>query len=449
MRRAIVCVLLAAAGCNPPVREGKPAAPAASAPVKIVAAKPVRQAMKRIVDQPGSIQPFDETELFARVGGYVGRIHADIGKKVRGPRYDEKGDEKEPGEILAEIAVPELEQEWRQKTALVAQAQAEAEQAKKTEASAEANVALHEAKVHEAKAGIAKATALVDRWESEAKRTAKLAGSGVLDSQTAEETQNQRRAAVAALEEARARVVAAEAASRKAAADRDRAFADTKTAEAHVAVAAADAKRVEALWNFRYVRAPFDGVVTRRRVSTGHYLQPSQGKGEGLFVVACLDPVRLVFQVPETSAGWVAEGSDVGITIQASQGLHLNGKVSRTSWTLDPGSRTLRAEIDMKNPEGRLRPGMYLYAHVAADLPKEWTLPAAAVAKAGDEHFCFLIEGGKAVRTPLQVGAANGEWTQVPRRRGPDAAWVEWTGSESVAAKAAGLIDGQSVTIEP
>ncbi|MFO0866297.1 MAG: efflux RND transporter periplasmic adaptor subunit [Gemmataceae bacterium] len=351
--------------------------------------------------------------------------------------------------MLAEIDVPELEQEFQQKRALVAQSKAEAAQATQALAAADANIGALKAKENEAKAGVGRATALVDRWLSESKRTADLAKTGVLDTQAAEETRNQYRSAEASLDEAKARVVAAEASVRKAVADRNRAAADVTTAEARIAVAEADARRVEVLYRYRFVRAPFDGIVTRRRVNTGHYLAPAQGKGEGLFVVAKLDPVRLVFNVPEASSGWIAEGSEVEITVQAARGLHLTGKVNRTSWSLDPGSRTLRAEIDMPNGQGQLRPGMYLYAHIAADLPKEWTLPVGSVVKQGEEYVCFILDGDKARRTVVEIGHTYQGHVECPRRRETTGAWVAWAGGERVASKAAGLADGQTVTIEP
>jgi len=443
--------MLTAAGCrwstDPP--KGKDAA-AAPAPVpKVAATPPVQKSLRKVVDQPGSILPYEQTELFAKVGGYVSKLHADIGKKVRGPKYDPRGEETEPGEVLAEIEVPELEQERNQKVAIVAQTKAEADQARRALASAEANIGELEAKAMEAKAGIGRANALIERWESESKRTATLAKTGVLDAQAAEETRNQYRSAQASLEEVKARVTASEASVRKAMADRDRATADVKTAEARIRVAEADSGRVEALYRYRFVRAPFDGVVTRRRVDTGHYLAAGQGKGEGLFVVARLDPVRLVFTVPEASAGWVANGSKVDISVQAARGLHLSGKVDRTSWSLDPGSRTLRAEIDMPNAEDQLRPGMYLYAHIAADLPKGWTLPTAAIAKQGEEYVCFLIDGDKVRRTIIEIGHTDQGFVECPRRRETTGAFVEWTGNERVAGKAAGLTDGQTVQVEP
>jgi hypothetical protein len=120
--------------------------------------------------------------------------------------------------------------------------------------------------------------------------------------------------------------------------------------------------------------------------------------------------------------------------------------VTRTSWSLDPGSRTLRTEIDLPNPEAKVRPGMYVYARLTAELPVAWAVPAAAVGKAGDEPVMYLVENGKAVRVAVQVLRGDGKFTQVRRYKKAGASdWTDVTGAESVATPAAALTDGQPV----
>ena len=144
-----------------------------------------------------------------------------------------------------------------------------------------------------------------------------------------------------------------------------------------------------------------------------------------MFRVARLDPVRVVVQVPEADAGLVARGPAGPVTVQALAGPELTGTVTRTSWSLEPGSRTLRAEIDLPNKDGRVRPGMYVYARITAELPEAWAVPAAAVGKAGDEPVVYLVEGGKAVRTPVQVAPRGRAVHPGSRYKKPGAA--EWT----------------------
>jgi RND family efflux transporter MFP subunit len=194
------------------------------------------------------------------------------------------------------------------------------------------------------------------------------------------------------------------------------------------------------------IRAPYDGVVTMRKVNTGDLVQPAAGKGDWLFVVARLDPVRVVIDVPEADAALVDEKTQVSLSIPALRLPALQASVARTSWALAPGARTLRTEIDLPNKDGKYRPGTYVFARLTGEQHAGWALPSSALVKQGDATVCFLIENGKAVRTPVQVGRGDGEFTEVLKlQRPPAASWADWTGKEEVAAKAAGLSDGQAV----
>jgi RND family efflux transporter MFP subunit len=439
-------LLAATAGCSQRPDEAPKAAPAAPPPApKVTVVKPQKQAVRRVVEQPGTVQAYEETQLFAKLPAFVRRLHADIGQKVEGPRYDSDGNETKPGTLLAELAVPELQEEAREKAALVRKAEAEVQQAVKALAAAGAGVNSFEALVAEAKAGLGRARALHARWESEAVRVAGLVKGGVIDAQTRDETENQFRSAQASRDEAAAHVASAQAAVAKAQADRDKAAADVDAAKARVDVARAAAAGVQALLSYTRIHAPFDGVVTRRRANTGDFLRPDGAK-EGIFTVAKVDPVRVVFEVPEADAGLVKEGSAVTLAVQSLDGPPLEAKVTRTSWALQPGSRTLRAEVDVPNPDGRLRPGSYLQARVTAELPAALALPASAVMKFGDGLVCYRVVDGKAVRTPVQAVRSDGRFVQVARWQKPGTAeWVAFTGEEEVIAEAATVTDGQPV----
>ena len=196
-------------------------------------------------------------------------------------------------------------------------------------------------------------------------------------------------------------MASAKAAVKKAEADRDKAAADVDAAKARLEVAKAEASRVDALRGYTKIKAPFDGVVTRRAVTRGDFVKG--GDKTPLFSVARIDPVRVVVQVPEADAGLVAVGQEVRLTLQGGAEATEVGKVTRTSWSLEPGSRTLRTEIDVPNEKGAVRPGTYVYARLTAELPAAWAVPAAAVGKVNDEPVIYLVEGGKAVRVPVRT----------------------------------------------
>jgi hypothetical protein len=92
---------------------------------------------------------------------------------------------------------------------------------------------------------------------------------------------------------------------------------------------------------------------------------------------------------------------------------------------------------------------MYVSARITCPLPEAWTLPGSALAKQDNAMVCFRIVDGKAVLTPIQVGRGDGQYVEVLKyQKSGSSEWVEFTGSESVAARATGLSNGQSVQVE-
>jgi multidrug efflux pump subunit AcrA (membrane-fusion protein) len=437
-----VLCLLPATGCD---RKPAPQAHPAPAAPQVTVVKPEMRPVKRVVEQPGTVQAFEETALHAKLAGFVAAIADDPDKKDRPPhdRQIDIGSRVAKDQVLAELSIPELEQEWQQKNALVRQSDAEVVQAEKAEVAARAGVATAVSNVEVAKAGVSGAQGQYDRWQSELNRISGLVKSGVIDAQTRDETLNQFKAAEAARNEVNARVASAGAAADKARADAERALADITAAKAKLDVSKAEVRRLDALRGYTKIKAPFAGVVTRRWLNTGDFVSGTEKAG--LFSVAKIDPVRVVVNVPDTDAGLVTQGQDIRVAVQAA-GPESAGKVARTSWSLDPTSRTLRTEIDLPNDKGLLRPGMYVYAKLTADLPAAWSVPAAAVAKVGDESVMYLVEGGKAVRVSVQLLKGDAQFTQVRRYKKHGAGdWTDVTGAEGVATPASALSDGHSV----
>jgi multidrug resistance efflux pump len=381
---------------------------------------PRQERLARAVELPGTVQAYEAASLHPRVAGQVRAVKADIGRRV------------DAGDVLCELSAPELVEESAEKAARVKQAAAEVTQARKA-------LAVAESLSDELKAGVTKAQAVLERWESEEKRTAALFSRGVADEQTRDEVRGQLKAAAAARDEARARFAGVASAVA-------RAEADVLAALARRDVAEAEARRLQALTAYLMVRAPFKGVVTHRHVDLGDFVRP--GEKEPLYRVAMIDPVRVVVQVPEADAGMVSDGLPATLTLAGKQ---VEARVTRASWALSPGARTLRVEADVPNPKGEWRPGMYAQARLVGQLAPMWTLPAEAVARLGDVVAVFRVEDGKAVLTPVELGHAHDGLVHVLRWRQQESPprWAPFTGAEKVAARAAGLYDGQPVEVRP
>lgn len=429
-------------GCN---GQSRPVTnPAAATAPAIAIVKPDKRPVKRIIEQPGSVQAFEETLLIPKVPGFVKELAIDPNKKER-PVHDraiDLGSRVAKDQVLAELVVPELDEEYKQKEALIRQADAEVTQSQKAVIAATAGVDAAKAYVAETKAALSRTQALYDRWQSEANRVARLVTGGVIDTQTRDETLNQFKAAEALRAEAVAKVISSEAAVAKAYADRDKATADVAAAEAKRDVTKAELRRVGAMREYLKIKAPFAGIVTRRSVNTGDYVA-ADGK-RGLFAVARIDPVRVVVNVPEADAGLVEVGQKLQIALPSMP--PLTGNVVRTSWSLDPGSRTLRTEIDLPNPDATLRPGMYVYARLTTELPAAWSVPVVAVGKINEEAVIYLVENGKAVRVAVQLARGDAQFTQLRSYKRPGTSeWIEITGNESIASPASALSDGQAI----
>jgi HlyD family secretion protein len=198
-------------------------------------------------------------------------------------------------------------------------------------------------------------------------------------------------------------------------------------------------------------------VVTRRNINTDDFVQPpTAGKGEPLYVVERRDVMRVFVPVPETDAPWVGKGAQARVRVQALVGQEFNGKVARTSYSLDRTVRTLLAEIDLPNPDDRLRPNMYAYASITMEQPNVLTLPASAVVIQGDvtkgyDSYCFLVEEGKLRRTLVQTGTRVSGRVEVLKRQektGGAGRWLDFSGEELVVQEnVASLSDGRTVTV--
>jgi membrane fusion protein, multidrug efflux system len=139
-----------------------------------------------------------------------------------------------------------------------------------------------------------------------------------------------------------------------------------KQAQANVAAADANVRRLEQLEGFKDVYAPFSGVLTRRNVDPGALINAGAGvAGRELFDIARVDPLRVFTSVPQAYAPSIKVGSQTVVTLQEFPSETFLGKVARTAESIDPATRTLLTEVDVPNKDGRLLPGSFGEVHFA------------------------------------------------------------------------------------
>lgn len=440
--------IFAAIGCGK--SSPSPVAKGDAPSTTLTVVKPRKEALPKFIDQPGTVHAYEEAPLFAKVAGFIKKYHVEIGDEVVGPAFDKDGKVTNPKEwtVLAELSIRELDDDARQKEALVIQVEAERDQAVAQENVGKASFEAAEAVVKQAEAALKGAIANFNRWHSEDERIAKLVKQKVVDPQTGDETHNQYLTASAAKDEAEAKVTAAQKAAAKSKSEWDKAKSDVKAAAARVNVASAERDRAKSLADYRFIRAPFNGIVTWRKADPGKFVFPAgSDKAEPLFVVMRVDRVRIQVEVPEADAGLVKKGAPATIKVQDINTPEFKAEVTRTSNALDPASRTMRVEFERPNEKPRLKAGTYVNVRIAAPMPAAWVLPSSAVVKLADGAICFRHEGGKAVRMPIRIGRSDGSFTEVTQKQVGDN-WVDWTGDEAIlAGPTANLQDGQEVKL--
>jgi len=395
--KAIVLILVPVIGCNRP-QANSTIQLTASAPTDVKFISPKKNDVRRAIERPGlNVEPYERTALYAKIPGYVQKWNVDIGRQVH------------KDDVLAELAVPEMDMELQQKEAVMRQAAAEIEQAK---------------------AVVLRTQAELDRAKSQYDRMSRVGRGGVLDKEQ--------------VDESRLGYQAAQAAAAKA-------HADVLVAESRLDVAKADRDRVQSLLQYTKIRAPFDGVITNRSVNTGALVQPSTTNKEALYVIEKVVPIRVVVNIQELEAILVREGDAAVIRPQGHQGLEFTGKVARTSSSLNPQTRTLRCEIDLPNPQNKLLPGMFVNVTIFAEHKNVWTLSASAVSTQGEQPYCFRVDQGRAVRLPIQIGLRNDKFVEVlkkgtggPQSGGPSQ-WSDITGDEVIVENANAVKDGAPV----
>jgi HlyD family secretion protein len=403
-----ICVSLLLSGCDRTAESSGPEMRSAVAALpKVATVKPIRRTITQKTVQPGKIEAFSTTPIHARTGGYVESVMVDIGDHVTGPVYDGKGNLVTPGQILAVLSAPEMDEELRQKEAMVDQVAAEVLRAVVAVKVAESMQISAQAGVEECVARQQQTMAQYERWKSELNRMKSLGDAKTVNAKLVEEAEFQFKSADARCRESDAQVKSAEASLYEATVAIEKAQADVQALKAQLRVAEADRDRVSALRNYLQILAPFDGIVTERQIDPGHLVQPSRSAADPpLFVLVQADTVRLFIDVPEADAVLVEPGRLAKIAVSAQGGLSVEGTVTRTGWALQSGTRSLRCEIVLPNPDGQLRPGMYAQVElIVAEKFDVLSVPKSAIVSKDGQTSCVTVTpDGSILRKRVETG---------------------------------------------
>jgi RND family efflux transporter MFP subunit len=359
--------------------------------IPIVMTVPVRQAgATSELSLPGNIEAVYVASIYARANGYVKRRLVDIGQRVHA------------GDLLAEIDAPEVNQQLAQARAALGQTRAAYEEAK-------ANLKESEAAVTQAKATLDQTRANEEIAKTTDRRWSRLVERGVLPKQEGDERRSAYHARVAEVAAAEANIQTAEAnvRSRRASVD---------SAQANITAAQAEVGRLQEMVSFERVLAPFDGVITERRVERGDFVGAGGVGGQSrLFSIAQSNILRIQTQVPQAYASGIKDGEQAEITVRGGGQRVVTGKVVRSANALNAQTRTLLVEVQIDNRSGALLPGMY--ADVKFVLPRSkdvFVVPADTLVVNGSGTHVIAVDADRKARIiPVEVGRDLGSEIEI------------------------------------
>ncbi len=391
-------------GPTAPASAAESPTPGGSA-VPVEVTRPRAGGIERVCVQPGTVEPFEMADLYAKASGFLAEQSVDIGSRVKA------------GEVVARLSVPESDKQVDRDKARVRNAQAKVRQAEASIKAAEAEARAAAAAVGLAKVTVKAKAAFRQYREKQLTRIKELAASRAVDARLADEQEDFYQSSVegenAAKEQVNATLERAAAAKAKVA----QSEADLDEAKAQVAVADADLARSEVLLGYAVIKSPYTGVVTRRSFHPGDFVKSAdQGGVTPLLTVERTDKMRVVVQVPDRDVASVDAGDLALLEIDALPGRAFKGAVARFAEAEDPTTRLMRTEVDVPNPDGKLRRGMYGRAtlFLEAGAPGAVRVPSAAVERREVGAVTVrVVRDGKVHVQPVTLGADNGTDVEV------------------------------------
>ncbi len=192
--------------------------------------------------------------------------------------------------------------------------------------------------------------------------------------------------------------------------------ANFKSTEAVVLSNEKNVSRLTYQQQFKYIYAPFDGIITQRLIDIGHLIYGSiNGTPQELFEIAQTHRIRFFVDVPQTYFRQIKEGLEAEVTVQQFPGKIFKGTVARYAKALDPTARTLLTEVDVENEEGILYPG--LYGRVKFLIKPEtinFIIPTTAVIiRSGFPHVAIVDDNNIIHLSQVQIGRDYGNQMEI------------------------------------
>jgi RND family efflux transporter MFP subunit len=386
-RISIFIALLVLAGSISGCRQAPP--PSAPVPVVPVAtAGPATLSDDLVVT--AEFEPYQLVDVMAKVAGYVRTINVDIGDHVR------------QGQVLATLEVPEM--------------QDDVDRAKAAIAAADAGVVTAQGAIQHAQAQADIAALSFKRLQDVATKD-----KGLVPRQDVDVAQSRQLEAAAQLASAQSSLKAAQQ-TRLEAVD--------------------ESARAQQMIQYATIRAPFDGVITKRYANTGAMVQAgtaSQSQAMPVVTIAQDNLLRLILPIPVSDVGDVRNGEPVNVNV-LSLNRKLQGTVTRFVDTVAVATRTMATEVDVPNPDGSLITGMYAEVRLhLADRRDVLSVPLDAVDGIGTSApQAWVVRNEIAHLVPVKPGLQTADRVQILSGLA--------SGDRVIVGRHTGLADGEKVS---
>jgi RND family efflux transporter MFP subunit len=361
-------LLLALTGCSssgvPPKAVAKTAGLERAA-IRVAVKKVSREALATELNVTAEFRPYQEVEVMSKISGYLKTVEVDVGDRVR------------PGQLLAAVEIPEMENDLEKYKAAIQQKQAEIARARQDVKRAET------------------AAEMVNLSYTRLAEVVKVKP-GLVAQHEIDTAQN------------RALLAESQIASAKS---------SLSAAEHALKVEEAEAGRARTLYAYTRVTAPFGGVVTKRYVDPGAMIQAGTASHTQALPVVRISQthiLRLILPVPESVVPQVRLGSSVLVRVP-TLGREFRGRVARSSGKVISATRTMETEIDVPNPEGILVPGMYAEAVLELDTSRRAiAVPVDSVDYEDGEASVLLVTKENLLeRRKINLGVETPAWIEV------------------------------------
>lgn len=176
----------------------------------------------------------------------------------------------------------------------------------------------------------------------------------------------------------------------------------------------AEYKTQQDLYNYLTVTAPFAGVISERNVHPGALVGPGAEGSKPMLVLQEQAKLRLVVNIPEQYTAQVGPSETVHYSINALPGVDFTGKIARSAGALNDNYRSETIELDVPNPHGTIKPGMY--AEVVLPISgnaRAFVVPKSAVVTTTERKYVVLADGGQAKWMDVTLGNDDGDSTEV------------------------------------